>query len=941
MARFLMSPGVHIREIDQSQYAATTPTGNVAAIVGYAEKGPFEPTVVGGQEDFVQVFGQTLEDSPYLAQTAFKYLAQGSSALIIRAGDNRDPELYPSAAQYASKTIRLDASSASAERGYQEFSKSTDLTVGTFAPNTTFEADVIADHRAFNETKYLESWSADMHWTNANGTPVSWDTQPTNLSHGRVKIAMASETNNDFEVDYLVVHEGNGSSGQYYGTGTRTGSSHGSSVSAMVELYQKDHDYSADGTDGSDNTQLTGTYQAAVKGGTDFSSGMDWGASPGEFEITIGGTLHTVPLNATTTNPTEVVNHINTNLASAEDNNGTPVDLSSKLEAFLMANASGEAFICLKHTDGSDSGFEIGSNPFGWAAGSYSDDATIVGTWRSETPDGSWYEGNIILTKKSVQQNATSFVDPITVSAMSPATGNWTLSDIAAQIQSSLDAGWADYPNSKGRATATVDGTTGRIRLTTLYTPQGDDRAIVRMSSSGGNSLIDLLGIENPSTGMPEHQVGEALVTLQAAEKGSYGNKLAFRTETQTIQLAPGTTENRYNIYVLLDGTEVSVYQRVNWSDPTAENYVPTLLEQDPYIRVDAEDEDGNSTLERLPDGDWTLGDGELPNGVHSSGSLSATGITADIVEWSEGTNGYTLVDGAIDSMSTDFSNALKKIYNPEAYDFNLVVAPGDASSIVQNAIVQLCESRRDCFGIVDAAPFGVGLGIKNNINHVSEVNDYVDNLNSSYAGAYWPWLQDFDSDNSQYIWMPPSAYALAQMAYTDSVADPWFAAAGLRRGKVNALDVEYSPTRGDRDLLYGDTAIVNPIVKLVGEGIAIWGQKTAQRTKSATDRINVRRLLIYAEKLIANMARGFLFEPNDPANWSAFARQANAILEPIRQRRGLYQYQVICDESTNPPSLVNQNIMAGKIFLQPTKTIEFVEVSFTITSYGTEINEG
>lgn len=942
MARFLMSPGVHLREIDQSQYADTTPTGNVAAIIGYAEKGPFEPTIVGTQEDFVKMFGATLEDSPYLAQTAYKYLAQGSSALIVRAGDSRDPELYPSAAQYASKTLRLSASSADAEKGWQEFSKSTKLTVGTFAPSTTFEADVVADHRAFSEPKYMETWEADMHWTNANGTPISWDTQPTNLSNGKVKIAMPSSTSNDFEIDYKIVHEGNNSSGQYYGTGSRSGSGYGATVSALVELYQKDADYSADGTDGSDNTSLSGSYRAAVKGQTDLSAGHDWAASPESFSLSLGGTAYTVTLDQNTTNPIEVVSLLNSQLAGVESEGNTGLDISDKLEAFLMANASGEAFISLKHISGTESGFEVvDSNPFGWPTGSYSDVATVVGTWRSESHDGSWYEGNIIMTKQSAQENAISFVDPITVSATSPATGDWELADIAAQIQSSLTAGWADYPNSAARAEATVDSSSGKIRLTTLYSPLGDDRAIVRINSSGGNSLIDLLGTDNPHTGMPEHQVGEALVTIRAAEKGSYGNKLVLRTETETVQMAPGVTEDRYNLYVLLDGKEQSVYQRVNWTDPSAEKYVPTILESDPYIMMEAEDEDGNSTLEILPDGDWTLGDDSLPNGVHSSTSISATGVTADVVEWSEGSNGYTVEDGVISSMSADFVKALEKIYNPEVYDYNLVVAPGDASSIVQSAVIQLCESRRDCFGIVDAAPFGIGIGVKNSINHVAEVNDYVSNINSSYIGAYWPWLQDYDSDNAQYIWLPPSTYALAQMTYTDNVADPWYAAAGLRRGKVNALDVEYSPTRKDRDILYGDTGIVNPIVKMVGEGITIWGQKTGQRTASATDRINVRRLLIYAEKLIANMARGFLFEPNDPANWSAFARQANAILEPIRQRRGLYQYTVICDESTNTADLVNQNVMAGKIFLQPTKTIEYVQVSFTVNSYGVEINEG
>lgn len=935
MARFLMSPGVHIREIDQSQYASTAPTGNVAALIGYAEKGPFEPTIVGGEQDFVQRFGKTLEDAPYLSQTAKKYFAQGSSLLVVRAGDNRDPELYPQAAQYASKTIRIDSGTVSATHGYQELKRSTDLGPGTFAPSTTFEANVLADHRAFEEPKHVQTWNSNMTFTNVDGTGVTWEQQPTNLSNGIIKIAMPESDDNSFEVDYKVVHEGNNSSGQYYGTGTRSGDSYGSTVSALVELYVRDADYSAQGTDGSDNTQLSGVYQAVAIGGTDISAGVDWSTTPDSFVVNLGETQYTVTLNASTANPTEIVGHINTQLTTAETSEAAIVDISGKLQPFIMSNAAGEAFIYLKHTSNTESGFTVVSNPFGWENTSFSDSDYVVGTWRSEDYTGAFYEGNIVLEKEETKENVMSFVDPITVTALSPTTGGWTLSDIASQIQTALDAGWTDYPGSEARASAVVNGETGKIRITTKMTPQTGRRALVQISTSGGASLTDLLeGTHASVLGLPPRDEGNALLTLRAAEKGSYGNKLALRVTTNEIQKGPGETEKLYNVSVLLDGKEVSGYQRINWENPDAANYLPKALEGDAYIRMEAEDEDGNGTLSKLPDGTWTLADDGKADGV--------TDTTLHVIDYTPGTDGYVIDEaGSIESMSADFVKALEKIYNSEVYDYNLVAAPGDASSIVQNAITTLCEARRDCFGIIDAAEFGLGLGVKDNTRHVTEVNDSVSNINSSYVGAYWPWLQDYDADNKQYIWLPPSTYALAQMVYTDNVADPWFATAGLRRGKVTALDVEYSPTRADRDLLYGDTNIVNPIVSLVGEGIAIWGQKTGQRTASATDRINVRRLLIYAEKLIANMARGFLFEPNDPSNWSAFARQANGILEPIRQRRGLYQYQVICDESTNPPELVNQNTMAGRIFLQPMKTIEFVEVSFTITAYGVEFEEG
>jgi hypothetical protein len=455
-----------------------------------------------------------------------------------------------------------------------------------------------------------------------------------------------------------------------------------------------------------------------------------------------------------------------------------------------------------------------------------------------------------------------------------------------------------------------------------------DFASIVRIEQpTTGNSLITLLGgVSTPVDGMPAETVGQAVYNITANEKGSYGQNLILRTETQVVTL--GTQQvSYYNVYVLLNGYQVKSYAKVNWTDPTDSNFIVTRMKNDNYITVEGDDEDNNQIFAQIPDGDWKLGQSSLPDGVNVS--------AAEIVSFTVGTNGWTESGGVITSMSSDFAAAIQKIYNSEVYDFNLVAAPGTADPIVQNAIQSLCESRHDCFGVLDAAPFGIGLGIKEGINDVTEVTTACSQLNSSYVGAFWPWLQDYDSDNSQYVWLPPSIYALYSMVYTDAISDPWYAPAGTTRGKVTALDVEYSPTRTDRDLLYGDSNIVNPIVYFVSQGITIWGQKTAQRTLTATNRINVRRLLIYAEKLIARMARGFLFEPNDSTNWAAFTRQANAILEPIRQRRGLYQYTVVCDATTNTSDLVNQNIMAGKIFVQPEKTIEFIEVDFTIEATG------
>lgn len=934
MARFLLSPGVITREVDNSQYTSTTPTGNVAAVVGYAEKGPFEPRIVSGIDEFVKVYGKTLADVPYLAQAAYKYFTQGSNLLVVRAGDDRDPDIYPQAAQYASKKIRLGERDLEATKALQTFTKATAVAGGTFAPGAQFGFKVVADNRAFLAPKAVETWDIVMHET-ANGLGVP--TPAGDTQNFVAKIGYSKLGDKTFEANFKQRNNSGNSTEEQGGTGSKSGEKLGDTMTATVYSYMLNGVYNENRNR---YTYVSGKYGAAVLGTANMASGHDWTTAQ-ELRFELGPVTYSLTLDAATASASDVVILINTKLATAANfETGAIVDLSGDLEAFaMMPRQDGLIYVGMRRKAAvvaqvTVTSFKVLSSPaastLGWTAKEYFDSQAVYGTYNTKHDTaGMTFDGNVLFIKKGVETGVESFEEPIDVILTAPASGDWALENIRSQINTILLAGHTEYINNPARAVVSIDATSGKIKLESKDTAASGYKSIVRIKNTSSNSLIDLLGVDMPVDGLQERPVGESLITLRAAEKGSYGNKLVLKTETKKTQTGPSTMEEYHNVYVILDGKEVSVYQRINWDNPTSDKYIPKILEKDYYIRMEAEDEDGNFVYKKLPDGLWALGNDTLPDGVANT--------DATIVDYTVGTNGWTesQEDGTITSMDADFIAALKKIYNPEVYDFNLVAAPGGAASSVQNEIQNLCEFRHDCFGIIDAAPFGLGLGVKEGLNHVAEINAMNENLTSSYVGAYWPWLQDYDADNKQYIWLPPSIYALTQMVYTDNIADPWYAAAGLNRGKITALDVEYSPSTSERDILYGDTNIINPIVKFVGEGIAIWGQKTAQRTKSALDRINVRRLMIYAEKLIAKMARGFLFEQHDAANWAAFARQANAILEPIRQRRGLYQYQVVCDASTNTDDLINQNIMAGKIFVQPTKTIEYIEVEFTINAAG------
>jgi hypothetical protein len=208
----------------------------------------------------------------------------------------------------------------------------------------------------------------------------------------------------------------------------------------------------------------------------------------------------------------------------------------------------------------------------------------------------------------------------------------------------------------------------------------------------------------------------------------------------------------------------------------------------------------------------------------------------------------------------------------------------------------------------------------------------------SNKAALYWPWCQVYDQYNAQNVWLPPSGFAAQIIAHTDAVTYPWFAPAGLQRGHLfEPLQIEYSPNQGERDYMYGpgNGNAVNPIVDFVRDGINIWGQRTLQRTASALDRINVRRMLFFAEKSISTASRFLVFEQDDEVLWDRFVGLVNPYLSSIAALRGLEEFQVICNATTNPPYRRNNNEMNAKLYLVPVKSAEKLIIDFALFPSG------
>jgi len=263
--------------------------------------------------------------------------------------------------------------------------------------------------------------------------------------------------------------------------------------------------------------------------------------------------------------------------------------------------------------------------------------------------------------------------------------------------------------------------------------------------------------------------------------------------------------------------------------------------------------------------------------------------------------------------------------------NISIAAVPGITDQRVQNALITLAETSQNFLAVV-APPQG--------LDTVQEAIDWMNGkgdgrtaaINSSWGSVFWPWVQVFDVFSAKDRWYDPAIFAIRQMAFTDNVAETWFAPAGFRRGRLTKpTSVELGLNQGDRDALY--VTNINPIVNFAPEGITIFGQKTAQRATTSLDRINVRRLMIFLRKVLLQTGRQDLFEPNDAFTWDLIKDKSEALLSDIQARRGITDFRVICDETVNTPVRVDRNELWCKILLKPTKTAEWIIFEVNLTN--------
>ena len=354
-------------------------------------------------------------------------------------------------------------------------------------------------------------------------------------------------------------------------------------------------------------------------------------------------------------------------------------------------------------------------------------------------------------------------------------------------------------------------------------------------------------------------------------------------------------------------------------------NFTGSYANASQYIRIksvttpqiDSIDNNGNYKASLYSGSLPVLGSGSY--GGSFSGGLAATSATQLMNEAITTTN----VQGFAPA---DYTAAFTLLNNKDEYQFNVLLAPGvTLGNSALSTMISTCEDRGDAIAMVDTILYG---------QTVTAATTAAAGQSSNYAATYWPWIQLYSTALGKTVWAPASTIMGGVLAFNDQVGAEWFAPAGLNRGGVpSVLRAERKLSQNDRDSLYQSN--VNPLATFPGEGVVVFGQKTLQRKATALDRVNVRRLLISLKGFIGQVANNLVFEQNTNVTRNRFLAQVNPYMESVVQRQGLYAYKVVMDDTNNTADVIDRNQLVGQIYIQPTKTAEFIILNFNVLPTG------
>lgn len=475
------------------------------------------------------------------------------------------------------------------------------------------------------------------------------------------------------------------------------------------------------------------------------------------------------------------------------------------------------------------------------------------------------------------------------------------------------------------------------------YFASGDSVVIRGAATSGNNGTFTLTSVTSSTivftnaSGATEASPAAAFVTNASGN----ATALVWRYDSGDEEWSPiGTLTKR--VRVLYQGRQVEVFDNIIAYDDEHANFWETV------IGTVANPVSNYITCEYVATASGaqpanTYNRSKHPDNVRILFGQTTTfnGSTYNPVGGRDGNNAED--SDFIGTIVGNVHYGLQAFRRKEVYELNVLCAPGQSSAEVVQEGASIAQTRSDCMFILDP-PFGLSLQEALDWHNGSGIYTGNNVVTTNCAAGYWPWVKQADPYNGgKGVWLPPSAFIPNVWAYSDRVGEAWYAPAGVNRGKVRgAVAVEYAVSQGDIAEMYGpgNGNALNPIAVFPQDGILVYGQRTMQRTPTALDRVNVRRLLFYIEKTVAAMSRRLQFEQNDPILWAQFRNSVNPFLAGLLGRRALEWYQVVCDVTTNTAEMRNNNEVGAKIYLIPTKSAEKVMLNFTLLPSGANVSE-
>ena len=484
---------------------------------------------------------------------------------------------------------------------------------------------------------------------------------------------------------------------------------------------------------------------------------------------------------------------------------------------------------------------------------------------------------------------------------------------------------------NSGSLQATLSGGTEQSTTAFTLTTLSDGADLNSVSTEGTNNKLESGSANNIRWEVTSRNETKGTFNLILRRGDDTSNRKTILEQYNNLTLDPNSTNYIGRVigtqfYTLADGGTADPFLQLTGDFTNRSKYVRVSNIKNTINYLDANGNVRDSSLSYL-----------LPAVASGSFGGGSNGTVVHPIQFNENISTTNSQGFALNTTNaagyTAYVDAINLLKNQDEYDINILALPGVIDSLhplVVTSAVNMCESRGDCFLVIDPVAYGAAL---------TSATTQAETRDTNYAAVYWPWIKIPDVDLGKNVWVPVGTVIPGVYAFNDRVAAPWFAPAGLNRGGIDiAVQTERKLTHANRDTLYESS--VNPIATFPNSGVVVFGQKTLQKKASALDRVNVRRLLIAAKKFIASTTKYLVFENNTAATRNRFLSIANPYFENIQQRQGLYAFKVVMDETTNTPDVIDRNEMRGQIFLQPAKTAEFIIVDFNIMPTGASFPE-